>query len=100
MNEVRYYETVNDANYNNKYMVVSAGEVEVGFMAFPLQSYSGRHNDKSATIGKIGDKWYANTFQCLSNGKDEPLEHFETHDKIEAFIWAFEKMTGLNWRRK
>lgn len=93
---VRYWETRNDANHNNRHAEVLGFQ----FFAFPYQSFLVENciGNFGATIGDFyglkGRIWSATIY--IRDGKKEP-GHEQRHfrDRNEAFEWAAQKLIDL-----
>lgn len=94
MNDVKYWTTRNDANYNNRH----AEALGVEFFAFPHQSLYARHGNRGAMVADIlvnGENGVESLFSAtrttsLPNGKVERLEQRRFNTQDEAILWAAE----------
>ena len=86
---VRSFETRNDANYNNRHVVVNE---EIEFFAFPFQGYSVNLNSKRAEVSHLTGNWSASIWQNFPDGKSKPLDHKFFEEKNDAFIWAYQQL--------
>jgi hypothetical protein len=96
MNAVRYWETRNDANHNNRH--AEANGIEFG--AFPYQSYLAYIDGQyGATLSKQytrhGYLWMANIY--FRDTKREPtIAHQEFENQDDAFLWASQQLIERN----
>lgn len=85
--KIRYFETRNDANYNNSHAVVNE---QVEFFAFPFAPYSGRVGNRSATVDKgLFNKWYVCIYDCQPDGSSNIIARATFDNKDEAFAYAY-----------
>lgn len=94
---VRYFTSPNDANHRNKHAIVNEDKT-IEFFAFPYQEYSARKGRTSASVNSFigipeGRIWVANIWDCLPNGKSDPICSKSFSDKDEAFEFAYRKIS-------